>query len=74
MSEDLANRAEPDELSVGDFVQWDSSGGTAKGKIDSIERDGSELGKLSLKSRKTGLWSSASVLNIRLSVRLVQKC
>ena len=40
MSEDLANRAEPDELSVGDFVQWDSSGGTAKGKIDSIERDG----------------------------------
>ena len=37
MPEDLANRAEPDELSVGDFVQWDSSGGTAKGKIDSIE-------------------------------------
>lgn len=35
------NRAEPDELSVGDFVQWDSSGGQAKGKIDRIERDGS---------------------------------
>ena len=41
MTEDLAKRAEPDELSVGDFVQWDSSGGTARGKIDSIERDGS---------------------------------
>ena len=35
------NRAEPDELSVGDFVQWRSSGGQAKGKIDRIERDGS---------------------------------
>ena len=35
------NRAEPGELSVGDFVQWDSSGGQAKGKIDRIERDGS---------------------------------
>ncbi len=35
------NRAEPDELSVGDFVQWNSSGGQAKGKIDRIERDGS---------------------------------
>ena len=41
MADDLANRAEPDQLSVGDFVQWDSSGGTAKGKIDRIERDGS---------------------------------
>ena len=35
------NRAEPDELSVGDFVQWRSSGGQAKGKIDRIEREGS---------------------------------
>ena len=35
------NRAEPDGLKDGDFVQWDSSGGTAKGKIESIERDGS---------------------------------
>ena len=35
------NRAEPGELSVGDFVQWNSSGGQAKGKIDRIERDGS---------------------------------
>jgi HK97 family phage major capsid protein/HK97 family phage prohead protease len=28
-------------LNNGDFVQWDSSGGTAKGKIESIEREGS---------------------------------
>jgi len=35
------NRAEPDGLQDGDFVQWDSSGGTAKGKIESIEREGS---------------------------------
>ena len=34
------NRAEPGELSVGDFVEWESSGGTAKGKIDRIETDG----------------------------------
>ena len=34
------NRAEPDELKVGDFVEWESGGGTAKGKIDRIERDG----------------------------------
>ncbi len=27
------NRAEPDELSVGDFVQWRSSGGQAKGRL-----------------------------------------
>ena len=34
------NRAEPGELSVGDFVEWESGGGTAKGKIDRIETDG----------------------------------
>jgi hypothetical protein len=33
-------RAEPDELDVGDFVEWDSSGGTARGEITQIERDG----------------------------------
>ena len=33
-------RAEPDELSVGDSVRWNASGGTARGVIDSIERDG----------------------------------
>lgn len=33
-------RAEPDELAVGDFVEWDSSGGTARGRIETILRDG----------------------------------
>jgi HK97 family phage major capsid protein/HK97 family phage prohead protease len=37
---DLENRAAPDALSNGDFVSWDSSGGTARGKIETIERDG----------------------------------
>ena len=40
MSDDLQARAEPDELSAGDFVRWNSSGGSAEGKIDRIERDG----------------------------------
>jgi len=34
------DRAAADALSVGDFVSWDSSGGTARGKIETIERDG----------------------------------
>ena len=40
--EDMENevRAEPDELSVGDWVSWNSSGGEAYGQIESIERDG----------------------------------
>ena len=33
-------RAEPDELSVGDSVRWNASGGIARGVIDRIERDG----------------------------------
>lgn len=33
-------RAEPGELAVGDFVEWDSSGGMARGRIESILRDG----------------------------------
>ena len=33
-------RAEPDELSIGDFVSWDSSGGRARGQIEEIVRDG----------------------------------
>ena len=37
---DLENRAAPDALSDGDFVSWDSSGGTARGKIETIKRDG----------------------------------
>tara|TARA_Y100000004_G_scaffold193365_1_gene255755 strand:- start:3527 stop:5701 length:2175 start_codon:yes stop_codon:yes gene_type:complete len=41
MSDQVEVRAEPDALSTGDFVQWDSSGGMAKGRIDRIERDGS---------------------------------
>ena len=34
------NRARPDQLKIGDFVSWNSSGGRAKGKITKIERDG----------------------------------
>ena len=33
-------RAEPDALSVGDYVRWNASGGTARGQIDRIVRDG----------------------------------
>ena len=35
-----ADRAEPGELSVGDFVEWDSSGGMATGQITRIVTDG----------------------------------
>jgi len=34
------NRAAPDGVKVGDFVEWDSSGGTARGKITRISRSG----------------------------------
>jgi hypothetical protein len=33
-------RAEPGELSVGDFVSWNSSGGRSQGRITEIETDG----------------------------------
>jgi len=33
-------RAAPDELEVGDFVRWNSAGGTAQGRITRIVRDG----------------------------------
>jgi HK97 family phage major capsid protein/HK97 family phage prohead protease len=33
-------RAEPNALSVGDYVRWNASGGTARGQIDRIVRDG----------------------------------
>lgn len=33
-------RAKPNELEVGDYVSWNSSGGRAYGEIQSIERDG----------------------------------
>jgi HK97 family phage major capsid protein/HK97 family phage prohead protease len=35
-----ANRAAANELSEGDFVQWDSSGGTARGRIEHVMREG----------------------------------
>ena len=35
------DRAEPNELSEGDFVQWDSSGGPAQGRIENVIREGS---------------------------------
>ena len=38
--EESMNRAEPDALKVGDFVSWSSSGGTARGRIVRVERDG----------------------------------
>ena len=34
-------RAAADQLKVGDYVSWDSSGGTARGQIERVERDGS---------------------------------
>lgn len=34
------DRAAPNALNVGDFVEWDSSGGTARGKITRIAREG----------------------------------
>ena len=33
-------RAEPDSLKVGDYVEWNSSGGKAQGVIKKIEKDG----------------------------------
>ena len=33
-------RAEPNELSVADFVRWSSSGGNVYGRIIQVERDG----------------------------------
>ncbi len=35
------SEAAPDELKVGDFVSWNSSGGRARGRIERIVRDGS---------------------------------
>ena len=40
ISMDIENRAEPNELEVGDFVEWQSSGGMARGEIISIHTDG----------------------------------
>lgn len=38
--ERMVIRAEPNELSVGDYVTWDSSGGSVYGRIRRILRDG----------------------------------
>ncbi|NBX09880.1 MAG: phage major capsid protein, partial [Marivivens sp.] len=40
-AQDRSLRAGPDDLKVGDFVRWDSSGGTARGRITRIAREGS---------------------------------
>lgn len=34
------DRAEPDELAIGDFVSWNNAGGRARGRIVRIVRDG----------------------------------
>ena len=39
--EDRSSRAAADALSTGDFVAWQSSGGTARGRIERILREGS---------------------------------
>ena len=36
----MEQRAEPNELAVGDFVRWNSSGGNAYGRIIKVEKDG----------------------------------
>ena len=38
--EKVEERAAADSISVGDFVSWDSSGGTARGRIEKIVTDG----------------------------------
>jgi HK97 family phage major capsid protein/HK97 family phage prohead protease len=39
--EEIVERAEPGTLKVGDFVEWDSSGGMARGKITRVITEGS---------------------------------
>ena len=38
--QEVQDRAEPGEVSVGDFVEWDSSGGMARGRIEEIVLEG----------------------------------
>jgi HK97 family phage major capsid protein/HK97 family phage prohead protease len=38
--ENTEERAAPNALDVGDYVEWDSSGGEAYGRVERIERDG----------------------------------
>lgn len=37
---EITEKAEPDALKEGDFVSWNSSGGTARGRIEYIMREG----------------------------------
>lgn len=39
--DDSQEKAGPKDVKIGDFVSWNSSGGTARGKIEYIMRDGS---------------------------------
>ena len=41
--ENMTERAAPDALKTGDFVSWSSSGGTARGRISRVERDGNVI-------------------------------
>ena len=36
----ISEKAAPDELKVGDYVSWNSSGGRARGLIEKVERNG----------------------------------
>lgn len=38
--DDIEEKAKPKDLKLGDFVQWNSSGGKAKGRIEHIMREG----------------------------------
>jgi HK97 family phage major capsid protein len=38
--DDMSDRAAPDALKLGDFVEWNSSGGMARGQIEHIMREG----------------------------------
>jgi hypothetical protein len=38
--DDMSDRAAPDALKIGDFVEWNSSGGMARGQIEHIMREG----------------------------------
>lgn len=38
--DDTEEKAEPKDIKVGDFVQWNASGGKARGKVERVVRDG----------------------------------
>jgi HK97 family phage major capsid protein/HK97 family phage prohead protease len=39
-ADESVERAKPSDLSTGDFVSWNSSGGTARGRIEHVMREG----------------------------------